>query len=439
MTSSPRLDAYRDAVTAKRAVVGVIGLGYVGIPLSQSFAAAGFRVIGFDILPERIAQFERGESPIGHISDADIAAMRAAGFEATTDFSRSAECDALIICVPTPLDAHREPDLSFVRGTLDSLAPHLRPGQVLSLESTTWPGTTEEIFAPLVEERGLTVGEDIFLIYSPERENPGDPIHSTSTIPKIVGGHTPACLAAGTALYESIIARVVPVSSTRVAEMVKLVENIHRSVNIGLSNELKIACDKMGLDVFEVIAAAATKPFGFTPYYPGPGVGGHCIPVDPFYLTWKAREYGVDTQFIRLAGEVNAAMPGFVVDKTVRALNDRGIAMKGAKVLALGLAYKPDVDDPRESPAVAVIDLMAEWGAEIAYSDPHIPRFPAMRRYHYDLTSVPLTPETLARYDAVVMLTHHSAFDTGMIADHARLIIDTRGVWPRGHPNVISA
>lgn len=437
--SSQNLSAFVEAVADRRTVVGVIGLGYVGIPLAQSLVKAGFRVIGFDILPERIAQLSRHESPIGHISNAEIVAMHAGGFEATTDFVQSSTCDALIICVPTPLDEHREPDLSFVQGTMESLTPHLRKGQLLSLESTTWPGTTREVLALYIEALDHTIGDDFFLVYSPERENPGDEIHQTVSIPKIVGGHTSACLKAGVALYEAFIKSVVPVSSTKAAEMVKLVENIHRSVNIGLVNELKITCDRMDLDIFEIIGAAATKPFGFTPYYPGPGVGGHCIPIDPFYLAWKAREYGVDTHFIQLAGEVNEAMPDFVVGKVIRALNERGKAMKGAKILALGIAYKPNVDDPRESPSIAVIERMKSWDAEVDYTDPHIPAFPKMRKYDFDLVSVPLNAETLAQYDAVVMLTNHAAFDIQLITEHAKLIIDTRGVWGRDHPKVVSA
>ncbi len=436
---APACAAYIDAITERRTVVGVIGLGYVGIPLVQSFVHAGFKVVGFDILEERIAQFARNESPINHISDADIAGMRAKGFEATTDFARVSVCDALIICVPTPLNSHQEPDLSFVENTLEKLGSHLRKNQLLSLESTTWPGTTREVLAPFIERAGFTIGTDFFLVYSPEREDPGNPIYTTETIPKIIGAHTQACLRVGVALYESIIETVVQVSSTRTAEIIKLVENIHRSVNIGMVNELKIVCDKMDIDVFEVINAAATKPFGFTAYYPGPGVGGHCIPIDPFYLTWKAREYGVDTQFIRLAGEINASMPEFVTEKTVRALNEAGIAMKDAKILALGIAYKPDVDDPRESASISVIKQMRSWGARVDYSDPHIPVFPKMRQYDYILKSVPLDAKSLSSYDAVVMLTNHSAFDIDLISKHATRIIDTRGVWPRTHPKIYSA
>ncbi|RKF12430.1 nucleotide sugar dehydrogenase [Roseovarius spongiae] len=411
----------------RTATIGILGLGYVGIPLALRIADVGLRVIGFDILPARVAGLNDGLSPIRHIPDTDIAAMRAAGFEATDDFSRAAECDALIICVPTPLDKTREPDLSFVTGTMDMIAPHLRKGQLLSLESTTWPGTTAELLLPYVTDAGLSAGKDFHLVYSPEREDPGNPDFETRTIPKVVGGHTSACRAAGEALYGAFIDRVVPVSSTQAAEMVKLLENIHRSINIGLVNELKVVTDAMGLDIFEIVDAAATKPFGFTAYYPGPGIGGHCIPIDPFYLTWKAREYGLHTKFIELAGEINAAMPRYVLDKTVRGLNGVGKSLNGAKVLALGIAYKRDVDDMRESPSVFVMELLRDWGAEVAYSDPNVPVFPEMREHDFDLSSVDLTPETLDAQDAVILLTDHSDFDYDMIRAHAPVLIDTRG------------
>ena len=410
--------------------IGILGLGYVGLPLALRLSETRSRVIGFDIDDERIEILNSGRSPIKHLPGAKVAAMVATGFEATTDFSRAAECDALLICVPTPLSQKREPDLSFVEATMTAIAPYLRKGQLLALESTTWPGTTEEVLMPYVTAAGLKVGEDFFLVYSPEREDPGNAKYDTRTIPKIVGGHSPACLEAGVALYSKFIDTVVPVSSTRTAEMVKLLENIHRSINIGLVNELKIVADAMGLDVFEIIDAAKTKPFGFTAYYPGPGIGGHCIPIDPFYLTWKAREYGVHTRFIELAGEINAAMPQYVVDKTVRTLNESGKSLKDAKVLALGIAYKRDVDDMRESPSIFVMELLRDWGADVHYSDPNLPVFPTMRQHNFDLSSVELNAETIASYDAVLLLTDHRDFDYDMIAANAKVIIDTRGKFP---------
>jgi len=420
----------------KTATIGILGLGYVGIPLAFRIAQTGLKVMGFDVLQARVDGLNAGKSPIKHIPDSDIGQMVAAGFEGTTDFSHAVECDALIICVPTPLNEYREPDLSFVTATMDQLAPYLRAEQLVALESTTWPGTTKEVLLPYVERAGLTVGTDFYLVYSPEREDPGNKNFTTRTIPKVVGGHTPACKDAGVALYSTFIDHVVPVSSTQAAEMVKLLENIHRSINIGLVNELKVVADAMDLDIFEVIDAAKTKPFGFTAYYPGPGIGGHCIPIDPFYLTWKAREYGLHTRFIELAGEINAGMPQYVVDKCVRALNMSGKSLKGAKVLALGIAYKKDVDDMRESPSVFVMELLREWGADVAYADPNVPVFPEMREHDFDLSSVDLTPQTLASYDAVVLLTDHSDFDYAMIRDHAQVIIDTRGKFREGGDNI---
>ena len=380
-----------------------------------------------------------GVSPIKQYSRHHISEMLGQGFEATGDFSRSAECDVLIICVPTPLSPMREPDLRFVTATMDSIAPYLRPGQLISLESTTWPGTTEEVLRPYIEKAGLILGKDTYLVYSPEREDPGNEKYSTHTIPKIVGGSTPACAEAGKALYSSFIDKVVPVSSTAAAEMVKLLENIHRSINIGLVNELKNVTDKMGLDIFEIIDAAATKPFGFTAYYPGPGVGGHCIPIDPFYLTWKARQFGVHTRFIELAGEVNAAMPQYVVDKTIRTLNAKGKSLQSAKVLALGISYKRDVDDVRESPSVFVMELLREWGADVKYCDPNVPIFPVMREHSFDLSSEPMTPESLASNDAVILLTDHSDFDYEMILEHSDILIDTRGRYRNSVEKVVRA
>lgn len=437
--SADKMSSVLSEIADKSLKVGVLGLGYVGIPLASRLSQVGHSTLGFDILEERIEGLNAGLSPIKHIEHAEIAAMREAGFEATTDFARAAECDALIICVPTPLDKTHIPDLSFVTATMESIAPYLRPGQLLSLESTTWPGTTEEVLLPYVTAAGLEVGKDFYLVYSPEREDPGNAHFTTRTIPKVVGGHTPACLEVGAALYASIIDQVVTVSSTRAAEMVKLLENIHRSVNIGLVNELKIVTSKMGLDIFEIIDAAATKPFGFTPYYPGPGIGGHCIPIDPFYLTWKAREFGVHTRFIELAGEINQAMPQYVVDKTVKALNEHGKSLNGARILALGIAYKRDVDDMRESPSVFVMERLREWGAEVQYSDPNVPVFPEMREHSFDLHSVVLSAKEIASYDAVILLTDHSGFDYDAIEANAKIIIDTRGKIRSGGKNVWQA
>ena len=423
----------------KTATIGIVGLGYVGLPLMLRYAETGFKVLGFDIDAEKVNKLNNGETYIEHITADKIAAARSAGFEATTDFSRIGEAEAVILCVPTPLNKYREPDMSFVIDTTDAVKPYLRAGQVLSLESTTYPGTTEEELLPRVEEGGLKVGENVFLVYSPEREDPGNPDFETRTIPKVIGGHTPACLEVGLALYQPAIDKVVPVSSTKAAELTKLLENIHRAVNIGLVNEMKIVADKMDIDIHEVIDAAATKPFGFVAYYPGPGLGGHCIPIDPFYLTWKAREYGVNTRFIELAGEVNSSMPEYVVNKTALALNDRQRSIKCSKVLVLGIAYKKNVDDMRESPSVEVMELLRDLGAEISYSDPHVPVFPKMREHKFDLKSVPLTAERIASYDCVVLTTDHDKFDYDLLKQHAKLIVDTRGKYSGKHDNIVKA
>ncbi|WP_165667703.1 UDP-N-acetyl-D-glucosamine 6-dehydrogenase [Metapseudomonas otitidis] len=423
----------------KGAIIGIVGLGYVGLPLMLRYSAIGYRVLGIDIDNTKVAKLNIGQSYIEHIPAGKIAQARDSGFEATTDFSRAAECDALILCVPTPLNKYREPDMSFVISTADALKQYLRAGQVVSLESTTYPGTTEEELLPRVEEGGLKVGEDIFLVYSPEREDPGNPDFETSTIPKVIGGQTPACLEVGVALYEQAINRVVPVSSTKAAEMTKLLENIHRAVNIGLVNEMKIVADRMGIDIFEVVDAAATKPFGFTAYYPGPGLGGHCIPIDPFYLTWKAREYGLHTRFIELSGEVNRAMPEYVVGKLMDGLNDRGKALKGSRVLVLGIAYKKNVDDMRESPSVEIMELIEAKGGIVAYSDPHVPVFPKMREHHFELSSEVLTAENLASFDAVVLATDHARFDYELIREHARLLVDSRGKYRAPETHIVKA
>lgn len=423
----------------KQAVVGIVGLGYVGLPLMLRYSSIGFKVLGIDIDRGKVDKLNQGQSYIEHIAAENIAAAVAQGFEATTDFSRASECDALILCVPTPLNKYREPDMSYVISTTDSLKPYFRKGQVVSLESTTYPGTTEEVLLPRVEEGGLSVGKDIYLVYSPEREDPGNPNFETRTIPKVIGGHTAACLDVGKALYEPAIDQVVPVSSTKAAEMTKLLENIHRAVNIGLVNEMKVVADRMGVDIFEVIDAAATKPFGFTAYYPGPGLGGHCIPIDPFYLTWKAREFGLHTRFIELSGEVNKAMPEYVLSKLMDGLNNSGKALKGSRVLVLGIAYKKNVDDMRESPSVEVMELIRDKGGVVAYSDPHVPVFPKMREHSFELSSEALTAENLASFDAVVLATNHDGFDYELIKQQAQLIVDTRGVYREPAAHIIKA
>lgn len=422
------------------AVIGIIGLGYVGLPLVLRYADIGFKVVGFDVDENKVDKLNNGLSFIEHIPSERISRANACGFEATTDFKRSSDCDALIICVPTPLNKYREPDLSFVVQTAKSISPFLREGQVISLESTTYPGTTEEELLPrFSQNKELVVGENLFLIYSPEREDPGNPNFETSTIPKVVGGHTPSCLEVGLALYQPAIKQLVPVKSTKVAEMTKLLENIHRAVNIGLVNEMKTVADKMGIDIFEVIDAAATKPFGFTPYYPGPGLGGHCIPIDPFYLTWKAREYGVHTRFIELSGEVNAAMPKYVLNKLVDGLNDQTKSLRNSKILVLGIAYKKNVDDMRESPSVEIMELLREKGANVAYSDPHVEEFPKMREHHFELKSEALTAANIASFDAVVLTTDHDGFDYDLIHQSARLIVDTRGKYRSNESHIVKA
>ncbi|QJE96949.1 nucleotide sugar dehydrogenase [Luteolibacter luteus] len=413
----------------RSAAIGVVGLGYVGLPLLLAYAKAGFRAVGIDIDPGKPAALLAGRSYIKHIPGEQVAEALASGkLEATTDFAVIKGLDAIILCVPTPLDEHFEPDLSYVVNTVEAVVPHMKPGQVLSLESTTYPGTTDEEVVTRVEKAGLAVGKDAFVVYSPEREDPGNPKFSATNIPKVVGGVTAECLAAGVALYESAFEKIVPVSSCKVAELTKLLENIYRAVNIGLVNELKVAADRMGIDIWEVIRAASTKPFGFTPFYPGPGLGGHCIPIDPFYLTWKAREYGVHTRFIELAGEINRGMPDYVVHRAMEALNSRGKPVKGSKVLLLGLAYKANVDDMRESPTFALLDGFKRLGAEVSYYDPHVPVVGPTRE-HMDwagVRSVEWNEETLRAQDCVVISTHHAAFDLQQLADWSDLIIDTR-------------
>jgi UDP-N-acetyl-D-glucosamine dehydrogenase len=414
---------------ARQATIGIIGLGYVGLPLALTAAKAGFSVLGFDINASYVERLNRGESTIKHIPSAAVAeAVSALRLEATTDFSRLGEPDALLICVPTPLTKHREPDLSYVETTARTIAARLRPGQLIVLESTTYPGTTDEVLKPLFEATGLTSGQDFFLAFSPEREDPGNPDFGTSTIPKVIGGDGPEALALADSLYSQFVTTTVPVSSTATAEAVKLTENIFRAVNIALVNELKVVYSAMGIDIWEVIEAAKTKPFGFMPFYPGPGLGGHCIPIDPFYLTWKAREYDITTRFIELAGQINTHMPYYVVDRLAEAVDESGTPFSRSAILILGVAYKKNVDDMRESPSLKLIELIEARGARVDYHDPHVPELPPTRK-HAPLAgrrSIPLTPDTLQTYDAILIATDHDAVDYRLIVENAALVIDTR-------------
>jgi UDP-N-acetyl-D-glucosamine dehydrogenase len=430
---SVSVDALVERFRKHQAKIGVIGLGYVGLPLARAIASKGFTALGFDVDATKIALLNAGGSYIGHIPPETISALRAAGkFAATDDFTRLGEVDAILLCVPTPLTRQREPDLTYVVRTTEAIAPRLRAGQLVVLESTTYPGTTREVMRPILEQRGLRSERDFFLAYSPEREDPGNTQFGTSAIPKVVGGDGPLALRLACALYEEVVDRAVPVSSVDVAEAVKLTENIFRSVNIALVNELKVVYEAMGIDIWEVIEAAKTKPFGYMPFYPGPGLGGHCIPIDPFYLTWKAREFGLSPRFIELAGEVNTAMPGRVVDKTMAALSEFcGRALKGAQILIVGLAYKKNIDDMRESPALKIMSLLERRGAETRFHDPFFPEILPSRE-HPGFTgrkSVPLTAETLAETDAVVICTDHDQIDYRLLADRCPLIIDTRNAF----------
>ncbi len=417
-----------DLIEKKTAKIGIIGLGYVGLPIVLRFCEEGFKVVGFDVDPEKVKLLKKGKSYIKHIPSEKIASFikgTRPSFKATTDMAELSKMDAVIICVPTPLSDKREPDLSYVEGTAREIAKHLRPGQLVSLESTTYPGTTEEILLPLFNRNGLKAGSDFFLVFSPEREDPGRKDFTTKTTPKIVGGITPRCSRLGTLLYSKIVEQVVTVSSTQVAEMSKLLENIYRSVNIALVNELKLLCDRMSIDIWEVIKASSSKPFGFQAFYPGPGLGGHCIPIDPFYLTWKAREYDFSTRFIELAGEINTNMPYHVVTKVMEALNDRGKSIKGSKIMVLGVAYKKNVDDMRESPSMELIRILKEKGASVKYNDPHVP-LAISHRKHFKMRSTGITADSLKKYDCVLIATDHSAYDYKWIVANSRLVVDTR-------------
>ena len=439
----PRVEKLLERIAAHEVSVGVIGLGYVGLPLGLAFAEAGFRVLGFDVDQKKVESLSRGESYIDHLENERVSQARDQGrFEATAAFERLAEPDALLICVPTPLDRYRQPNLSYVESTTRQIAKTLRRDQLVILESTTYPGTTDELVRPLLEEGGGGVcGEDFFLAFSPEREDPGNLEFGTTGIPKVVGGIGKAARDLASALYRDVFTEVVPVSSARAAEATKLTENIFRAVNIALVNELKVVYDAMDIDVWEVLDAAATKPFGFMRFTPGPGWGGHCIPVDPFYLSWKAREFGQRARFIELAGEVNVEMPHYVVGKLQQALNERSKAMRGSRILVVGIAYKPDIADPRESPAFEILENLMALGCEVSYPDPHIPVAPKMRTWP-DLPameSVPLDETTVAAQDAVLIITNHSTVDYEALADSADLVVDTRGVYRTSRTNVIKA
>lgn len=412
----------------KSAKIGVIGLGYVGLPLIRAFIAAGFRTLGYDVDQTKVDRLLKGESYIGHIpSDWIGTCIREKTFEPTADMNRLSEADCLLICVPTPLSESRDPDLCYVESTARSIAPRLRKGQLVVLESTTYPGTTRDVVLPILAESGLKVGSDYYLAYSPEREDPGNPDFNASRIPKVVGGMDPTSSKLAQMMYESAVVKIVPASSCEVAECCKILENTYRAVNIALVNELKMLCDKMGMDVWEVIDAAKTKPFGFQAFYPGPGLGGHCIPIDPFYLSWVARKHGMSTRFIELAGEINTRMPEYVVEQLMLSLNRRGKAVNGSKICVLGVAYKKDVDDPRESPSFELMELLIERGAKLSYNDPHVPSLPAMRHHQLPaMESMPLTAEFLAAQDAVLIATDHSAYDYPFVVRHSPLVIDTR-------------
>tara|TARA_B100001123_G_scaffold251767_1_gene280910 strand:- start:3803 stop:5110 length:1308 start_codon:yes stop_codon:yes gene_type:complete len=418
----------RKTIENKTATIGVIGLGYVGLPLIDAFVRAGFRCIGFDVDQSKIDVLAAGDTYIDHVPASAIQGwLKKKQFVPTADMRRLSEPDAILICVPTPLSESRDPDLAYVEATARQISQNLRPGQLIVLESTTYPGTTRDVLLPILSESGFAAGQEFFLAYSPEREDPGNPDYSASGIPKVVGGIDEISRELATALYAHAIVKTVPVANCEIAEACKILENTYRSVNIAMVNELKVLFDRIGIDVWEVIDAAKTKPFGFQAFYPGPGLGGHCIPIDPFYLSWVARKHDIPTRFIELAGEINASMPRYVIDRVAAALNDRGKAIRGSRIAILGVAYKKDVDDPRESPSFALMKLLGERGAAISYNDPHIPKLPSMRHYQVpQLSSESLTVEYLAGQDCVLVATDHSAYDWQFIAEHAPLIVDTR-------------
>lgn len=428
-------------ISKREARIGIVGLGYVGLPLIKTFLSKGFEVLGFDIDEKKVEMLNQGKSYIKHFTAEELKTfLRKKKFQATTDFGHLAKTDVIIICVPTPLDSHKNPDLSYVLTTTEVISKNLRKGQLVVLESTTYPGTTEEKMLPLLEAGGLKAGEDFYLAYSPERENPGDKVYTTEKIPKIVGGVTPRCRRVAKTLYDQVVVKTIPVSSPKVAEATKLLENIFRSVNIAMVNEMKMIFDRMGIDIWEVVEAASTKPFGFMTFLPGPGYGGHCIPVDPFYLAWKAKEVDHPTKFIELAGEINTLMPYYVVTKTIEALNKKGKSARGARILILGIAYKKDIDDQRESPALKIISLLQNKEAKVSYNDPYVPQSYGHRDYPgLELKSVALTEKMLKEFDAVIIATAHSDYDFEWIAENSSLIIDTRNAIKKKRSNVVKA
>jgi len=436
MAASP--DTLRDKIRSRKARTGIVGLGYVGLPLAVEFGKAGFHATGIDLDPRKVQLVNEGRSYIPDVQTTDVQALRSkALLEATTDFAVVRDLDTINICVPTPLRKTKDPDMSYIVSAVEGIAKHLHPGMLIVLESTTYPGTTDEVVKPMLEATGLKAGADFFLAFSPERVDPGNPTFQTQNVPKVVGGHTPACSSLAAELYGAAIDTIVPVSSTRVAEMVKLLENTFRAVNIGLVNELALMCDRMNIDVWEVVEAARTKPFGFMAFYPGPGLGGHCIPIDPYYLSWKAKQTGFDPRFIELAGHINAGMPHYVVDKVSDALNTRRKPINGSSILIAGVAYKRDIDDMRESPALDVMGLLLARGARVSYADPYVPVVHG-REWSggFDITAVDMTRGNIAHHDAVVIVTDHKAFDYAALIDEADVIVDTRNAIKGSHPNV---
>ena len=438
MTSSLQLEpgspaaVLADRIDRSVATVAVIGMGYVGFPLARALHIAGYRIIGFDIDERKIDMMQRGESYLGHFGEDFFRSLtEGERFASTSDPARIADADVVVLCVPTPLGEHREPDLSYVLDSTKMVAQNLRPGQLVVLESTTYPGTTRDEMLPILQESGLSCGRDFFVAFSPEREDPGRAGVSTAQIPKLVGGLDEASTRLAVKFYSNAIAQVHEVSSAEIAEAAKILENVYRAVNIALVNELKVVFDRLGIDVWEVVEAAATKPFGFQAFYPGPGLGGHCIPIDPFYLAWRAKEAGHPTRFIELAGEINSGMPRVVVERVAEALNEEGIALNGAKVLVSGIAYKPDIDDIRETPAAPIIEMLQDQGAAVSYHDPHCPTFPEMKKHDLDMASVDLNAETLQTVDCVLIVTDHAAVDYPLIGEHARLVVDTRNAMAR--------